>query len=168
MDATLKIVRETRAQESIIDALARSPAEDEDIEELRSIRLDGRFRDAFDLYEREKILEILDRLFPVAQGFSQGKGEAAFIKAGEDLGDLQFLLKTQDEEILRLQAEIARLRPAPRFTAPPPLDQSTVDLLREQGGLETIEAVREASDEELLAIAGVGPKRLAEIREKVG
>jgi DNA-directed RNA polymerase alpha subunit len=48
-----------------------------------------------------------------------------------------------------------------------PVDESTVRLLSD-AGYDTLEKVREASDEELLAIKGIGEKTVAEIREKVG
>lgn len=48
-----------------------------------------------------------------------------------------------------------------------PLDESTVQLLAD-AGYDTLEKVREASDEDLLAIKGVGDAKLAEVREKVG
>lgn len=48
-----------------------------------------------------------------------------------------------------------------------PVDESTVQLLSD-AGYDTLEKVREASDEDLLAIKGIGDAKLAEIREKVG
>ncbi len=48
-----------------------------------------------------------------------------------------------------------------------PVDESTVQLLA-GAGYDTLEKVREASDEDLLAIKGIGDAKLAEIREKVG
>ena len=48
-----------------------------------------------------------------------------------------------------------------------PVDESTVQLLADNG-YDTLESVREASDEDLLAIKGIGDAKLAEIREKVG
>ena len=48
-----------------------------------------------------------------------------------------------------------------------PLDESTVQTLTD-AGYDSLEAVREASDEDLLAINGIGPAKLQEIREKVG
>lgn len=47
------------------------------------------------------------------------------------------------------------------------LDEDTYELLIAAGYL-TVEEVRIASDEELLAIKGIGPARLAETREAVG
>jgi DNA uptake protein ComE-like DNA-binding protein len=48
-----------------------------------------------------------------------------------------------------------------------PVDESTVKFLTD-AGYDTLEKVREASDEDLLAIKGIGEKTVAEIREKVG
>lgn len=48
-----------------------------------------------------------------------------------------------------------------------PLDQSTVKILAD-AGYDSMEAIRDASDEDLLAINGIGPAKLQEIREKVG
>lgn len=48
-----------------------------------------------------------------------------------------------------------------------PIDEQTVQILADNG-YDTMEKVREASDENLLAIKGIGEARLAEIREKVG
>jgi DNA-directed RNA polymerase alpha subunit len=48
-----------------------------------------------------------------------------------------------------------------------PVDESTVQLLSD-AGYDSLEAIREGTDENLLAIKGIGPAKLAEIREKVG
>lgn len=48
-----------------------------------------------------------------------------------------------------------------------PLGESTVQVLAD-AGFDSIEAVREASDGDLLAIKGIGKAKLEEIREKVG
>lgn len=48
-----------------------------------------------------------------------------------------------------------------------PLDQDVADALV-SAGYETIDKVREASDEDLLAVKGIGKTKLKEIREAVG
>lgn len=48
-----------------------------------------------------------------------------------------------------------------------PLDESTVKTLADNG-YDSVEAIREAPDEVLLGIKGIGPAKLEEIREKVG
>lgn len=50
---------------------------------------------------------------------------------------------------------------------PDPLEESIVQLLADNG-YDTLESVRAASDEDLLAIKGIGDGKLAEIREKIG
>lgn len=57
----------------------------------------------------------------------------------------------------------------PEHPATPPLpDDFPVRDLLADAGLETLERVRAASDDDLLALDGVGPKRLREIREAAG
>jgi DNA uptake protein ComE-like DNA-binding protein len=48
-----------------------------------------------------------------------------------------------------------------------PLDQDVVEALV-AAGYEKLDGVREASDEELLAVKGIGPKTLKDIRGAVG
>lgn len=48
-----------------------------------------------------------------------------------------------------------------------PLDENLVQLLAD-AGYDTLEKIRNASDEELLEIDGIGPKSLEKIRQAVG
>lgn len=48
-----------------------------------------------------------------------------------------------------------------------PLDESTVKLLADNG-YDSLDVIREASDEDLLQVKGIGSAKLQEIREKVG
>lgn len=62
--------------------------------------------------------------------------------------------------------EVARLSPTPSPVVLP-LDEPTVMLLV-NAGFDTPEALREATDDELLAIKGIGRKTLKEIRGAPG
>ncbi len=64
MDSTLKLVQMAQAREDQIAALENSGAAKSDMDELKSIRNNGLYRDSYDVEEAKKIAEILGKLFP--------------------------------------------------------------------------------------------------------
>lgn len=58
--------------------------------------------------------------------------------------------------------------PAPFAENTPPTIGAEILLALDRAGFETIQDIREASDEALLAVSGIGPKRLADIRAVIG
>lgn len=70
-------------------------------------------------------------------------------------------------EVLRRFASRLREHLAALKDPGDPLDEGTVKTLAD-AGYDSLEAIREAPDEDLLAIKGIGPAKLEEIREKVG
>lgn len=124
MDSTLKLVQMARAREDQIAALESSSASKSDMDELRSIRNNGLYRDSYDVEEAKKIAEILGKLFP--EGYKP---------------------EVQEDELLSVEG----------------IGEETAADLRRRG-IETKDDLRDASDEDLLEVPGIGKGRLKEIR----
>lgn len=93
MDSTLKLVQMAKAREDQIAALENSGAAKSDMDELRSIRDNGLYRDSYDVEEAKKIAEILGKLFPDSAQASSDSGESLEDKT---VVELKEMAKAQD------------------------------------------------------------------------